>query len=83
MFEGVLTITLSDEERRNALSSDLVHDLVSACDEADVDPSVRVVVVTNTGSTFCAGANLAERSTSKGRSAAVVDPEELFGRFAR
>ena len=83
LSEGVLTVTLSDEERRNALSSDLVHDLIAACDEADADPSVRVVVVTNTGSTFRAGANLAERSTSKGRSAAVVDPETLFGRFAR
>jgi methylglutaconyl-CoA hydratase len=83
LSEGVLTLTLNDEERRNALSSDLVQELVSACDEAEADPSVRVIVVTNRGSTFCAGANLAERSTSQGRAAAVVDPESLFGRFAR
>jgi len=80
--DGVLTITLADEERRNALSADLVTALVAACDEADADPSVRVVVLTNRGSTFCAGANLAAAS-SGGPAAAVRRPQDLFGRFAR
>jgi methylglutaconyl-CoA hydratase len=82
---GVLTITLADEERRNALGARLVGELVAACDEADADPSVRVVVVTNRGSTFCAGANLAERSSSASEPppAAVRDPALLFGRFRR
>jgi methylglutaconyl-CoA hydratase len=82
---GVLTITLADEERRNALGARLVGELVAACDEADADPSVRVVVLTNRGSTFCAGADLKERSssTSEPPPAAVRDPGLLFGRFAR
>lgn len=78
---GVLTITLADEEKRNSLSAQLMAELVAACDEADADPGVRVVVLTNRGGVFCAGANLNERST--GGPGAVVNPADLFGRFAR
>jgi methylglutaconyl-CoA hydratase len=77
---AVRTLTLSDEARRNALSHDLVAELVARCDEADADPSVRVVVITNTGSTFCAGANLSERAG--GSPVGAINPTTLFGRFA-
>jgi methylglutaconyl-CoA hydratase len=79
---GVLTVTLADEARRNALSADLTGELVPILDDADHDPSIRVVVLTHTGTTFCAGADLAAR-TSEGRSAAAaaLDPRRLFGRF--
>lgn len=80
--DGVLTITLADEANRNALGGALVAELMDACDAADSDPDVRVVVLTNRGSVFCAGANLSERS-SDAAPAAVRSPAELFGRFAR
>ncbi len=54
----VTTVTLADEARRNVLSAELVSGLLDALDEAADDPSTRVVVVTNRGSTFCAGADL-------------------------
>lgn len=79
---GVLTVALADEAHRNALGGQLVEELVIALDAADADPGVRVVVLTNRGSVFCAGANLAERSTTDAP-AAVRSPAELFGRFAR
>lgn len=79
---GVLTITLADEANRNALGGALVAELMAACDAADSDPDVRVVVLTNRGAVFCAGANLSERS-SDAAPAAVRSPAELFGRFAR
>jgi methylglutaconyl-CoA hydratase len=79
---GVLTVTLADEEHRNALGGALVGELVTALDAADADPAVRVVVLTNTGRVFCAGANLSERS-SDDAPAAIADPRALFGRFAR
>lgn len=78
---GVRTLTLVDEARRNALSHDLVAELVELCDEADADPEVRVVVLTHTGSTFCAGANLSERAG--GSPVGALDPTALFGRFRR
>lgn len=79
---GLFTVTLADEARRNALSSQLVTELVEALDAAESDAGVRVVMLTNKGTTFCAGANLAERSTSSSP-AAVRSPQELFGRVRR
>ena len=63
---GVLTVTLADEANRNALGSQLVSELVAALDRADADPAVRVVVLTNVGKVFCAGANLSERAAADG-----------------
>jgi len=81
---GVMTITLADEERRNALSAELTSELGAAFDTADADPSVRVVVLTNTGTTFCAGANLKERSDdASAPPAAVRNPADLFGHIRR
>jgi len=79
---GVLTVTLADVANRNALGSQLVSELVAALDQADADPAVRVVVLTNVGKVFCAGANLSERASADAP-AAVVDPQRLFGRFRR
>jgi methylglutaconyl-CoA hydratase len=80
--DGVLTVTLADEANRNALGAQLVSELTAALDAADADPEVRVVVLTNAGRVFCAGANLAERSGDDAP-AAVRSPQELFGRFSR
>lgn len=79
---GVLTVTLNDVERRNALSTDLVIELLDTLDAADADPTVRVIVLTNAGTTFCAGANLSEQSSAKtgGR---TVEMSAVFARFAR
>ncbi|WP_426571127.1 enoyl-CoA hydratase/isomerase family protein [Aquihabitans sp. McL0605] len=78
---GVLTVTLDDEPRRNALSTDLLIELVDILDAADADPAVRVVVLTNTGSVFCAGANLSEQSSAAG--GRTVDMAAVFARFRR
>ena len=82
---GVVTVTLADEENRNALSAALVAELVEALDAVDADPAVRIVVLTNLGRVFCAGADLSERSSSgdlgTGPSPKPVDPATLFSRF--
>jgi methylglutaconyl-CoA hydratase len=57
---GVLTLTLNRPDKRNALSSALVEALHHALDSADLDPEVRVVVLTGAGKDFCAGADLEE-----------------------
>lgn len=77
---GVYTITLSDEKKRNALSQALTAELVSAMDRVDTDDAIRVAVITNTGSVFCAGADLSERSASGG-DVGAVDPLALFRRI--
>ena len=55
---GVATITLDLPDRRNALTVELVDSLADRLDRAMADDGVRVVVLTNTGTTFCAGADL-------------------------
>ena len=82
LANGVLTVTLADEDNRNALSARLTAELTEALDDADADPEVRVVVLTNRGRVFCAGADLSERSSGgSGSSSRPVDPTRLFGRF--
>ena len=56
--DGVATVTLDSPANRNALSRALVAGLTGALDAAAADPGVRVVVLTHTGTTFCAGADL-------------------------
>ncbi|MBZ6231050.1 enoyl-CoA hydratase family protein [Streptomyces olivaceus] len=55
---GVETLALDSPHNRNALSAALVGDLAAALTEAGADPGVRAVVLTHTGNTFSAGADL-------------------------
>ena len=75
---GVMTVTLADVENRNALGAGLLGGLHAAIAEANADDGIRAVVVTNEGNTFCAGANLKERSGAAKGSAPAVGFEELL-----
>ena len=55
---GVATLTLNLPERKNSLSTELVNALADRLDEAIADDHVRIIVLTNAGNTFCAGADL-------------------------
>ncbi|WP_189910969.1 enoyl-CoA hydratase family protein [Streptomyces albogriseolus] len=55
---GVETLSLDAPERRNALSAALVGDLAAALTDAGKNTGVRAVVLTHTGNTFSAGADL-------------------------
>jgi enoyl-CoA hydratase len=55
---GVATLTLDSPANRNALSAALVGELAAALEECGADPGVRAVVLTHTGTTFSAGADL-------------------------
>jgi hypothetical protein len=57
---GVSTITLDSPRNRNALSAQLRTELLQLLEEALRDESTRVIVLTHTGSVFCAGADLKE-----------------------
>ncbi|MFI8001782.1 enoyl-CoA hydratase family protein [Streptomyces sp. NPDC086010] len=55
---GVTMLTLDSPANRNALSARLVGELSEALAGCADDDSVRAVVLTHTGNTFCAGADL-------------------------
>jgi len=57
--DHIATITLNRPEARNALSEQLIQELLEAFAKAKADDDVRVIVLTGTGNTFCAGADLA------------------------
>jgi enoyl-CoA hydratase/methylglutaconyl-CoA hydratase len=58
----VATLTLDSPRNRNALSRQLLTELVDGIDRAEADDAVRVVVVGAAGPAFCSGADLAEAS---------------------
>ena len=55
----VAYITLDRAEKRNAMSHEMVSELMGAFTKAEQDDSVKVVVLRANGSSFCAGADLA------------------------
>jgi enoyl-CoA hydratase len=58
----VARLTLDSPDNRNALSRALVNQLRQGLCDASDDSSVRAVVLSHTGGTFCAGADLSEAS---------------------
>lgn len=62
---GVATITLDSPRNRNALSKPLRAQLTAALTRAAEDDAVRVVVLTHTGTVFCAGMDLKETAVAK------------------
>ncbi|MBB3051834.1 methylglutaconyl-CoA hydratase [Prauserella isguenensis] len=57
---GVATITLDSPHNRNALSAQLRSELTDALTRAADDERARVIVLTHTGTVFCAGMDLKE-----------------------
>lgn len=57
--DGIATITLNCPERKNSFSMDMIDQWANALQEWRTDPEVKVIVLTGTGDSFCAGAYFA------------------------
>jgi enoyl-CoA hydratase/carnithine racemase len=87
---GIATITLNRPGNRNALSVELMNSLGDNLTSALADGAVRVVVLTNEGNTFCAGANLRDEPTDEPPRYGLVEilqmmldsPKPIVGRIA-
>ncbi|MEZ5282078.1 MAG: enoyl-CoA hydratase-related protein [Acidimicrobiales bacterium] len=89
---GVATITLNRPDNRNALSVELIDSLAGHLEDALADELVRVIMLTNTGGTFCAGADLSSSKPAgqPGSGRTFVDvfemildsPKPVIGRIA-
>ncbi len=66
MYETILTevdngvgiVTMNRPERHNAFDDVLIRELIDAVGAMERDPAVRVLVISGTGKSFCAGADL-------------------------
>jgi len=81
MYQAIITevdhsvgiLTLNRAHRHNALDESLIAEMTSGLLELEADPRVRVVVLSSTGKSFCAGADLSALQ----RGAAYTSQETL------
>jgi enoyl-CoA hydratase/carnithine racemase len=58
--DAIATITINRPEKRNAMSFAVLHDFIEATKRASADDAARVVIVTGSGGSFCAGTDLSD-----------------------
>ena len=75
VVDAVSLITINREREKNALDAATLNAMDEALDQAEADTGVRVVIITGTGHSFCAGADLGARDTP---TSAVEVIEELY-----
>ena len=79
----VRTIMLNRPDKKNALSGELAWGIIDAVDAAGGDDNVRVVAITGSGDSFCAGLDLSpgKRYTPLSPQAAQLDEVGWVGNF--
>jgi methylglutaconyl-CoA hydratase len=65
---GIATIMLNRPDKRNAISFDLIDDLLSAFDEVEKSDAI-VMIITGAGKAFCSGMDLDNLKSLLGRTA--------------
>lgn len=65
--DGVALVTLNRPEKRNAISYELIEDLLRALDHVRDSPS-KVLIITGAGKAFCSGMDLENLKALTGRS---------------
>jgi enoyl-CoA hydratase/carnithine racemase len=58
--ESVAVVTVSRPEARNALTWDMYDAIVEACDKAEADRDVRVLIIRGSGGAFAAGTDISQ-----------------------
>ena len=56
--DGVLSIVLNRPEKKNAITAAMYQEMADGLYEAEMDPTVRAVLIRAEGSTFSAGNDL-------------------------
>lgn len=77
---AVVTLTMNRPEERNALTGSDQHEaFVAACARINADPSVKCVILTGAGASFCAGGNVKDFRDRKGISGGP--PREIMDAY--
>ena len=69
--DGVGTITIDRPEKRNAMTYAMLAEFIETVRKAGADDDARVVIVTGSGGSFCAGTDLSDLNTVPGESRGV------------
>lgn len=69
--EGIGQITIDRAEKRNAMTYAMLRRFIETVGEAGRDDRVRVLIITGSGGTFCAGTDLADLATIPGETRGV------------
>lgn len=76
---GVATLTLAREDKHNALNAQMIQELRHACAWLAENESVRVVILSALGKSFCAGGDLSwmQSQAEKDRAGKIAESSEL------
>jgi enoyl-CoA hydratase/carnithine racemase len=69
--EGVATVTLNRPHVHNAISLEMVDELLAALDDCRLDRQVKVVIFTGAGSSFVSGGDLRQFIAARGKEQAL------------
>ncbi len=76
VLDGVATVTIDRPSKRNALTVDMWRTVSAICADLAVESSLRAVVLTGAGQSFCAGADISALSADEPTMRQVVDHAE-------
>jgi enoyl-CoA hydratase len=79
--DGIGTLTLNRPEKRNAMTYAMLGEFIETVARAGTDGATRVLIITGSGGSFCAGTDLADLSTRPGEQRGLRGRAEERGRW--
>ncbi|NIE63081.1 3-hydroxybutyryl-CoA dehydratase [Burkholderia sp. Ax-1719] len=76
--DGVAVVVINRESKRNALTMMLWRQLGETFSMLDQDPAVRAIVLTGSGASFCAGADISEFSQVRANAEQALEYESTY-----
>jgi enoyl-CoA hydratase len=64
--DGIARVTLNRPERGNGITRELIVELEQVVEHADLDPGVKVILLSGNGKGFCGGYDLVESAEGRG-----------------
>ena len=82
---AIATITLNRPDKRNAISSTMIEEVLGVLNAAEADSAVRVVILTGAGRAFCSGMDLETLQTIAGQTGEqnLADSRQMARMFHR
>ena len=82
---AIATITLNRPDKRNAISSAMIEEILGALNAAEGDAAVRVIILTGAGRAFCSGMDLETLQTIAGQTGEqnLADSRQMARMFHR